>query len=1477
MRPVRPSVIRMVGIFGFPLMLLLWVAYQPVYSPVTATQPLATSTKQPTLPTSTIQPAASGVDLSFTMTVSPENPAPGEEVIVEVAIANSGTEDMAFGAGYFVYFYVLEADTGPPTADMEPMHYTRLLGMNVGQSTTYTRTNDDWFPESGAYDVWIWVDPLDDIAEADEDNNLSFTRVIAEHCLADPYEADNGCTQAVPLDVDVPQEHTLCSTDEDWYSFVGTGGTTYEVVTERTNDDATIALELRSACGDDVPASYIDTDTLQFTVPTSDTYYIRALDDAMEQTIKTTYTITLTSLFTCADDNEPNDAPITANTILPDGTSERHSVCKINDEDWMKFDAEAGQRYVVNLDDPAGDAHIDVYQQTPDGIFVWVDPERILSPSDTTFYVRAQSNGTTGTDFSVSVAESHTLGDVGERVEAEELGEDGRDKFDSNGANDTSMGNANPVAVNAEAVLHTIMPKNDEDWIAFEATANERYTIESNGIETYGDVVVCLYNSAGNMIQCDDDGGNNFGGRIADWQAPASGTYYVQVCHVSQGCQYGAANRTEGSVAGYDTLYKLAVIQGSCPQDTYEPDNTFQQAKPLSVDANAAPQTHNLCQTVAPGKGDRDWNTVAIPTAGCYAFETGEPDRGNDTVLILYDTDGQTELTRNDDYGAIQFSKLVWQFDAPGTYYLETRHFNPSTYGLGTTYHLSAKPSECTLPTPTPVPTIVSPTYVPDVPNVPDSELLTVIVANRTRMEHLYGKTNTDEIFNWLSVLANDDRVKGTILEVDKTPSVKQAYDEWVAVETQNTLDSIQKANHVTEEIHKVLHHYLQLGNIQYVVLVGNDRVIPFHRVKSHEGRGSEQKYSDIILEEVKNTSVGVAIAQNHYLTDDFYGRVHMHGALIPDKAIGRLIEEPDQIGGMIQTFTESPGNLPIAEQRPLAVGYHVMTDVAASIGKLFKANITDKTDSTLIGDDWNGEQLKAKQINANPPFLLQSINTHADHEHQSFPNRAEGERGISANDIREGSSDLSRGIVYTPGCHAGLHVPNATEKRTPDDLPQAYADKRVHYIGNTGYGLGCGVSIAFSEEFVKLYTEALLKGPSMSIGEALKEAKRKYHNIHRNDFDAVDAKIIQQFVLYGLPMHAIITNDTLDDDDPFPDVQRTAIEPPNSLGPDDAIVTRTLKIDVQGATGLQAAGVCGSTGFEERQAGEMGTFCLLDGHTDARADKPVLPLFYEELPAGSSLRNVSFVGGTFITATVDPVINTAVELSLEQEHSPLPEESPFQSKGFYPPVPFTVARNAGDADDRATLSVVMGQYDSASGVQRIYTSLEYEITYATLSADSNAPPVDYVQGYYDSVAQEAVFKVAAEYGARNLPVQVMYTTPDGNAGTLKLAYDQEKARWLGSTTDIPPGSQYYILAQDDAGNTTKRLQKPGDVSYNTAFTLRSGAFISSDTTEPTPTNTPTAIPTESPDINPTITVTNTPTNGDAYGLHVYLPLITRK
>jgi len=208
-----------------------------------------------------------------------------------------------------------------------------------------------------------------------------------------------------------------------------------------------------------------------------------------------------------------------ATTMQPDGTFEDGWIESPGDEDWFKFTASAGSRYIIETGvlGTGSDTVIELYGPNNGTTLIGIDDdggnEDLASLIDWTaiipgtYYVRVRHYGSAG------------IGNYKIRIQA--LADDHSD----------SSSWATSLLTNGTGVSGQIGIADDQDWFSFSATAGHIYTIETSGLDQNSDTIMYLLDpSVTTILEFDDDGGDGLASRIT-WAAGSSGTYFVDVRH----------------------------------------------------------------------------------------------------------------------------------------------------------------------------------------------------------------------------------------------------------------------------------------------------------------------------------------------------------------------------------------------------------------------------------------------------------------------------------------------------------------------------------------------------------------------------------------------------------------------------------------------------------------------------------------------------------------------------------------------------------------------------------------------------------------------------------------------------------------------------------------------------------------------------------------------------------------------------------
>jgi hypothetical protein len=412
--------------------------------------------------------------------------------------------------------------------------------------------------------------------------------------------------------------------------------------------------------------------------------------------------------------------------------------------------------------------------------------------------------------------------------------------------------------------------------------------------------------------------------------------------------------------------------------------------------------------------------------------------------------------------------------------------------------------------------------------------------------------------------------------------------------------------------------------------------------------------------------------------------------------------------------------------------------------------------------------------------------------------------------DILAPTTQLSGTIIATTGCHAGLSFSDPIIDVPYEDLPQAYAGQQAHLIASTGYSYGNKDDqvILRSDRFIEILQQALLRESSVPIGNALVRTKKQYAAETGKD-DRYATKVVQEMTLYGLPMYTLENPQTLGNDEPFPGVDVSSFTPPDAPLDDGTVITRSLRIGVQGSLPTKIH-VSAEGGYTQQQT-DWGSYYALDQHMWSQAMTPIQPLFYTTLPSPLNIpiRSVMLKSGTVITLSQDPVIDVPIKLGIGEDRSPDVEPT-FVSDGYFPAVPFAVQQTGMISDEQMLLTMVMGQYDSASATQRVFEEATFGVNYS--SSDDYTPPyVESVDGYVDATTGRSALKVTAQDPGGSGIQQVVVCLLRGNLITCEdLRYDRFRYKWMKEFSDLPANTQYSLQVVDNAGNLTYSTPKGG-------------------------------------------------------------------
>jgi len=693
----------------------------------------------------------------------------------------------------------------------------------------------------------------------------------------------------------------------------------------------------------------------------------------------------------------------------------------------------------------------------------------------------------------------------------------------------------------------------------------------------------------------------------------------------------------------------------------------------------------------------------------------------------------------------------------------------------------------------------VAPSTAPLLSGSVPAGVKTLILADYARMPQTQPALQTMK--DKLAAFASRAEIAGSIVDVEtQSPRVAAL----VAQADADVNRSCPYAeNLVAGAIRDIVQAYRDAypGVLQSVVLVGNDHAIPFFRYPDAAGLGSESNYVPPVAD---GTVSQASLRLNYVLSQDAYGAqttLHLNGLdlPVPDLPVGRLVETPADISGLLDAYTSTSGVVP-TPRSSLVTGYDfiassadsVESDLAAGLGSgatndelITNQGVAPSDVGTPPGHSWTADQLRTALFGSRHDLIYLGGHFSADNTLA-----ADYSTTVDSTELAASTVDLRNSIVFSPGCHSGYNIVDSDSLAgvtQPLDWVQAFAAKGASVIAGTGYQYGDTDFLAYSLRLYADFAHQLRVGSGpVGLGKALLAAKQQYL-ASTPQLSGIDVKSLLEATLYGLPMLSVNlpAGRTAPPSAPAPlTPQAFTTNPGSSLGLGYLDREYTPAVTPQAVALRSGANTVTATYLQGP-----------DGVVTAPGE-PALPLLADDVGvAGQVLRGVGFLGGAFTDSPgVTPLVG-APTTDLNAVHGP------FASSTFFPQRPWSVNYFGGLAGGSTAtkLLVTPAQYrsdapGSLTDLERRYSKLDLRLFYSGNTSPSAlvAPPViSRVDASSDGHVQvQAVGSPAA--GIQ----QVWVTYAAGGAWqSAFLAQDNQDSRsWTG---DIPTsGSPVQFMVQ---------------------------------------------------------------------------------
>ncbi|MDP2731099.1 MAG: hypothetical protein Q8O55_11560 [Dehalococcoidales bacterium] len=583
----------------------------------------------------------------------------------------------------------------------------------------------------------------------------------------------------------------------------------------------------------------------------------------------------------------------------------------------------------------------------------------------------------------------------------------------------------------------------------------------------------------------------------------------------------------------------------------------------------------------------------------------------------------------------------------------------------------------------------------------------TLFVTQRERLQALYPEESWTDLQAALENLAAHPDVLGHIISV---PSV--IYDTWDV-----NPGSVDEANNVAALVRNETLGYISTrSTIEYIVLVGSDDVIPYRRVPDETVISNERFYIRSAFLKA-GSPLRYSIQGGFNLTDDFYGDVQPSAfrgreLYIPDFAMGRLVETPQDIIDTARVFLSDEGVIPgvIQPTDTFVSGYDFFTDGSEDVFNTFSTAGLNPV--AMISDDWTADGLLSGFLNTSTVPDIDDLNAHYTHYAALSAwgfNQVPIENDLMTSldlVVPEGSEpSLFRKIIFSIGCHMGLNVPDRGSKSADPglgvkpalDFPQALTRQAAILIGNTGYGLGETEGLAGNELILSMLARELVKG-EVKIGKAVRDTKIEYLN-SLSTISVYDEKSSIQTTLYGLPMYSVQVSQG--ENNPL-FTQATA-----------QVAGESISGNLEITDGSPLPSVSYVLQRQPEPPSSLGyyyaaSYDTTEGDTQVTAGRAIQPRIV--LPVEPTVHGVLITGGSYTDIEdFDPVIHRPTN-----EWSTNVEEPKTTVFSFWPSEIVTLNTLAAGGDILQNVVVMPGQFMPTSsvpviGIQRLYNNLKIE------------------------------------------------------------------------------------------------------------------------------------------------------------------------
>ena len=563
-----------------------------------------------------------------------------------------------------------------------------------------------------------------------------------------------------------------------------------------------------------------------------------------------------------------------------------------------------------------------------------------------------------------------------------------------------------------------------------------------------------------------------------------------------------------------------------------------------------------------------------------------------------------------------------------------------------------------------------------------------------------------------LDAFAQRDEVAGVVVDVSTDARVVAANNQADA-----HLSCPYAKNLVVGTIRELVDRYWAVNELQYVMVVGDDGVIPFQRYPDNALLANEKNYVPPVLD---LSSSQASLRLGYVLGQDIYGSsVNISSGNttlpIPDLAVGRLVETAADVLIMLDAYMSTTDGQLQLNTSSLVTGYDFLEDVATAVQSELEAGMGQPADTLIVDRDlspadplaWTADDLRDSLLTERHDIIFLSGHFSA---HSALA--ADYSTRMTTDDLINSSVDLKNALVVSAGCHAGYNlvdgdgIPEVTRTL---DWAQAFAQKGTTLIAGTGYQYGDTDFIEYSERLYLEFSRNLRTGTGpVTIGEAMVTAKQEYL-ANTAQMRGIHEKALIEAALFGFPMLTVDMPGTrLTDDNDLSIVGPLTIadvNPGMSLGlaySDISVIPQFSEHTVE------------LTNVEDPLNPVVALYLAGSDGVVSNPVEPTLPLEMVNLSVPNTvLRGVGFRGGSYTDLTNILLLSGAPTTEIRGVHAP------FQTDVFYPIVPWRINyfEALAESDGATRLAITPAQFRSNAagatfGSLRRFDEMNYRVFY---------------------------------------------------------------------------------------------------------------------------------------------------------------------